>query len=180
MPSWFSEDATLPFVSGIILAVIFFLLFVSSRNKVMLYVSIGIALLAGAIFACEQMIITEREEITAVVSDLAQQVQENSVEGVVLHLSPKHPETISRAKNEMPKYNFRLCRLSGYPTVKDDETNPNVKEASFTVNFRASSKQIKEPIPGQRKVTLTFEKNAAGEWKVINYSHSDPRKNVRL
>ena len=51
---------------------------------------------------------------------------------------------------------------------------------SFVVNFRASSAQFKEKISGQRKVTLTFEKDATGKWKVVDYAHSDPRKNVRL
>ena len=180
MPSWFAEDATLPFISGIVLAVIFFLLFINSRNKIMLYLAIGIALLAGGIFACEQLVVTDREEVAVIVSDLADQVQNNNVQGVVKRLSPKYQETIRRAEAEMPNYNFSMCRLSGVPQFKDDETNPNKKIVSFVVNFRASSKRIKEKIPGQRKVTLTFERDAAGEWKVIDYSHSDPRENVRL
>ena len=180
MLSWFSEDATFPLITGIVLAVIFFLLFVSSRNKVMLYLSIGIALLAGSIFACEQLVVTDREEIVAVVSDLAEQVEDNHVAGVVKHLSPKHQETIDRASSEMPRYSFDTCKLSGIKDFGDDETNPNAKKISFVVFFRASSARGKEKIPGQREVTLTFEKDAAGEWKVIYYAHSDPRQNVRL
>ena len=180
MLSWFSEDATFPFISGMILAVVFFLLFVTSRNKVMLYLSIGIALLVGGLFACEQLIVTDREEIAAVVSDLAVQIEDNNVAGVVKHLSPKHQETINRAKAEMPKYNFASCRLSRIKKFEDAKTNSNAKEITFVVNFRASSAQIREKIPGQREVTLTFEKDANGEWKVINYSHRDPRANVRL
>ena len=180
MLSWFTDDATLPFISGIVLSVVLFLMFVSSRNKIMLYLSIGIALIVGVIFACEQMIVTDREEIAAIVSDLAAQVQDNNVKGVVKRLSPSHPETIKKAEAEMPKYNFSLCRLSGYPNFEDDEKNPNIKKVSFVVNFRASSKSFKEKIPGQRKVTLTFERDATGEWKVIDYSHSNPRENLRL
>ena len=180
MLSWFTEDATLPFISGIVLAVVFFLLFVSSRNKVMLYLAVGIALLAGGIFACEQMIVTDREKVVAVVYDLATQVQNNSVQGVVKHLSPKKQKTIDRANGEMGSYEFSLCKLSGRPDFDDDESNPNIKKVSFVVNFRASSAQMKGKIPGQTKVTLTFEKDAAGEWKVIDYSHENPRANVRL
>ena len=180
MLSWFSEDATLPLISGMVLAAILFLLFVSSHNKVMLYLSIAIALLAAGIFACEQMVVTDREEITAIVSDLAVQVQDNNVDGVVQRLSPKRQQTIDRANNEMGKYDFSLCKLSGIKSFEDDETNPNIKTISFVVNFRVSSRQVKEKIPGQREVTLTFEKDPAGEWKVIDYSHKDPRKNLRL
>ena len=180
MLSWFSEDATLPFISGMVLAVILFLLFVSSRNKVMLYLSIGIALLAGAIFACEQLVVTDREEIVVIVGDLADQVQDNNVAGVVKWLSPEHQETIDRASREMPNYRFDTCKVSGINDFEDDAANPNVKKISFVVFFRASSAKGKEKIPGQREVTLTFEKDAAGEWKVIDYAHRDPRKNVRL
>ena len=180
MFSWFSEDATLPFISGMILAVIFFLLFVSSRNKVMLYLSVGIALVAGAIFACEQLVVTDREQITAIVSDLATQVEDNNVKGVVKWLSPKHQKTIDRASSEMPRYNFDTCKLSGINGFEDDETNPNLKKISFVVFFRASTAKGKEKIPGQEEVTLTFEKDSAGEWKVIDYSHRRPNRNVRL
>ena len=180
MLSWFSEDATLPFISGMVLAAILFLLFVSSRNKVMLYLSIGIALLAGAIFVCEQLVVTDREEIVEIVGDLAEQVEDNNVAGVVKWLSPKYQETIDRASREMPNYRFDTCKVSAINDFEDDETNSNVKKISFVVFFQASTAKGKEKIPGQREVTLTFEKDAAGEWKVIDYVHDKPRKNVRL
>jgi len=180
MLSWFTEDATLPFISGVILAVIFLFLFLKSREKSMLYIGIVIALLAGGIFYCEQMIVTDREAIVTIVRDLASQVKNNHVPGVVKHISPKHPKTIDSARAEMPLYEFSLCNLSGITDFKDDETNPNAKVISFVANFRASLRPRKEMIPGQRKITLTFEKDAAEQWKVINYTHSDPRKNLRL
>ena len=180
MLSWFTEDATFPFISGMVLAVVFFLLFASSRSKPMLYFSIVIAMLAGGIFACEKMIVTEREEVVAIVRDLAVQVKANNVAGVVKHLSPKHQQTVDRASNEMPKYNFTVCNLSGITEFKDDESNSNAKVISFVVNFRAAINPHSEMIPGQRKVSLTFERDAAGQWKVIDYAHSDPRGKVRL
>ena len=180
MLSWFTEDATLPVISGTVLAIVFLLLFVNSREKTMLYISIGIALLVGAVFACEQLVVTEREEITQIVGDLAVQVQNNNVAGVVKHLSTKHQETITRASNEMPKYEFSLCNLSGITSFEDDATNPNAKVISFVVNFRASIRPHKDKIPGQEKVTLTFEKDASGQWKVIDYDHTNPRGSLRL
>ena len=180
MLSWFTEDATFPFISGMVLAVVFFLLFASSRSKPMLYISIVIAMLAGGIFACEKMIVTAREEIVAIVGDLAVQVKTNNVAGVVKHLSPKHQQTVDRASTEMPKYEFTVCKLSGVTDFKDVELNPNAKVISFVVNFRAAIKPHKEMIPGQRKVSLTFEKDSTGQWKVIDYSHSSPRQKVRL
>ena len=180
MLSWFTEDATFPFISGMVLAVVFFLLFVSSRAKPMLYISIVIAMLAGGIFACEQMIVTEREEIVAIVRDLAVQVKTNNVAGVVKHISPKQQQTVDRASNEMPKYNFSVCNLSGISDFKDDTSNPNAKVISFVANFRAAIRPQTQMIPGQRKVSLTFERDSTGQWKVIDYSHSDPRENVRL
>ena len=180
MLSWFTEDATFPFISGMVLAVVFFLFFVSSRSKPMLYISILIAILAGGIFACEKMIVTEREEIVAIVGDLAVQVKTNNVAGVVKHLSPNHQQTVDRASNEMPKYNFGVCNVSGITEFKDDETNSNAKTISFVVNFRAATKPHPQMFPGQVKVSLTFEKDATGQWKVIDYSHSDPREGLRL
>ena len=134
MTSWFTDDAFFPVITGGILAIVFFVFFVMSREKVMLYISVGIALLVGGIFVCEQLIVTEREKIVSIVYDLAFQVRSNDVEGVVSHMSQG-----------------RVSLLPG-----------------------------RDKIPGQRRVNLTFEKNAAGVWKVTDYSHSDPREGVRL
>ena len=180
MLSWFTEDATFPFISGIVLAVVFLFLFLKSREKTMLYVAVVVALLAGGIFACEQMIVTDREAIVTIVIDLASQVKNNHVPGVVKHISPQHQKTIDNARAEMPKYEFSVCNLSGITDFKDDETNPNVKTISFVANFRATIRPQKTMIPGQEKVTLTFEKDATDQWKIIDYSHSRPCKNLRL
>ena len=180
MLSWFTEDATFPFISGIVLAVVFLFLFLKSREKTMLYVAAVIALLAGGILACEQMIVTDREAIVTIVIDLASQVKNNHVPGVVKHISPQHQKTIDNARAEMPKYEFSVCNLSGITDFKDDETNPNVKTISFVANFRATIRPQKTMIPGQEKVTLTFEKDATDQWKIIDYSHSRPRKSLRL
>ena len=118
MLSWFTEDATLPFISGIVLAVIFLFLFLKSREKTMLYVAAVIALLAGGIFACEQMIVTDREAIVAIVSDLASQVKNNHVPGVVKHISPKHQATIDRARAEMPRTSSVSATFQASPISK--------------------------------------------------------------
>ena len=179
MLSWFTEDATLPFFAGIVLAIVFLFFFLKSREKTMLYIAIVIAMLAGGIYTCEQMIVTDREAIVAIVSDLASQVKNNHVPGVVKHISPKHQKTIDRASAEMPKYEFSGCNLSGITEFKDDEKNPNAKIISFVANFRASIRPQKTMIPGQEKVTLTFEKDVTDQWKVIDYDHSNPRRNLR-
>lgn len=180
MISWFTDDAFFPVLTGGILAVVFFFFFVISREKVMLYIAFGIAFLIASIFACEQLIVTERERIATIIYDLSHQVRENNVEGVVTHMSPNRKSTIDRARNEMPKYFFDECRLAGAPRFVDLPGNVETMKVTFTVIFRVSLLPDRSKIPGQRRVELTFEKDAADVWKIIDYAHRDPREGVRL
>ena len=180
MISWFTDDAFFPVITGGILAIVFFVFFVMSREKTMLYISVGIVFLVGCILVCEQLIVTEREKIETIVYDLASQVRSNDVEGVVSHISRNRADTINRARNEMPKYLFDDCRLAGITNFVDVPGKENAKKITFTVVFRVSQLPGRDKIPGQRRVVLTFEKNNAGVWKITDYTHSDPRAGVRL
>jgi NTP pyrophosphatase (non-canonical NTP hydrolase) len=180
MISWFTEEAIFPLITGGILSLVFIILAYTSREKNMLFVGLIIAALAGGVFVCEQLIVTEKEEITAVVYELAEAVRNNDTAGVVKHISPTRADTIARAEGEMPRYLFDICRLAGITKYEDDATNPKAKKITFTVNFRVALLPDRTPIPGQRAVVLTFERNAGGQWKITDYSHHDPRGNVRL
>jgi hypothetical protein len=180
MISWFTYDAFFPVVTGGILAIVFFFLFIMSREKIMLYISLGIAMLVGLVFVCEQLIVTDREEIEAIVYQLSNEVRSNNVEGVVTHISKARKDTIDRARSEMPRYFFDECRLTGVNSFEDVAGKPNTKKIVFTVVFRVSLLPDRTKIPGQRRVELTFEKDASGQWKITTYAHSDPRSGVRL
>ena len=181
MISWFTEDAIFPMVTGAILVIIFIALAISSREKIMLYVAFGITAMVVFTVVCEHLIVTQKEEITETVYDLAEMVEANDVAGVAGFVSKSRPDTIDRINREMPGYDFDTCRFIGTNYFEPDENSNAKATICFTVTFRVSLvNQGQDSIPGQRRVTLDFEKDEDGKWRIIDYEHQDPRKSLKL
>ena len=181
MVSWFTDNSTLPMVTGVIMVIILLGLAFSAREKTMVYLAIVIGVLTAGTVACERFIVTDREEVTARVYDLAEAVQANDKSRVLEFVSNSRQDTIGRVNGEMPRYDFDTCRLVGvnYYEPKEDDANQRA-EICFVVSVRVRLNQNPELLWGQRKVTLHFEKEADGKWRVIDYSHEDPRSGLTM
>ena len=79
MTSWLTENSTVPMIAGAILTLIFIAFWVHSREKAMLKVAIGVAVITAAIVTCEQMVVTQREEVTDQIYALANSVQRTTI-----------------------------------------------------------------------------------------------------
>ena len=181
MIDWFTEDSTLPMVTGVILALIFFGFAFVSREKMMFYAAIVISCLTAGTVICERWIVTDREEVVARISELAEMVESNNMAGVVSAVSKSRPDTIESVKAEMPNNDFESCRVIGTDYFKcDAEANPKSAEISFVVTARVRRVNRPELFHGPRKVTLNFEKEADGQWRIIKYEHSSPQHGLKL
>jgi hypothetical protein len=181
MLSWFTEDSTLPMVSGVIMVMIVMGLAISAREKMMVYLAIAIAALTVGTVICERLIVTEQEEVVALVYDLASAVQANDNATVLGFVSHLRQDTIDRINSEMPRYDFSSCRVIGTNYfAAGDEEGARTAEICFVVTFRVRLDGGEAPIPGHRKVILYLEKQPDGKFRVINYSHEDPRKGISI
>ena len=180
MLNWFTEEPLIPLVTGVLLFIVFAIFAVMSRERVMVYCLAVIALVTIAIVTCEALIVTEKEQLTEEVYQLAFAVQRNDVERVVASVDPNLPDVIKRVQAEMPRYRFDTCRLMGITDYKSTGQNPDSAEIEFTVTFRLQMGDDPTALTGQRRVRLNFRKDSNGKWKITDYMHEDPRSHITI
>lgn len=180
MAGWFTENSTVPMVTGVILVVILLGLAFSSREKTMVYLAVIVGVLTAGTVFCERLIVTDQEQVMQCVHDLADAVQANDKDGVVALISQTRPDTINRVNGEMPRYDFDACRIIGTNYFKPGEDGQETAEICFIVTFRVRLDDYPEPHFGQRRIILHFEKQLDGKWRVIDYSHEDPRHGLTI
>jgi ketosteroid isomerase-like protein len=180
MITWFTEDSFMPLVTGSLLALAFLGLAIAHYNRAMLIISIGIALATAAIVMVESWIVTDKEAIEKIVRQLGKAVEKNDADTIILAISPKRIDVRERAVAEMERFVINSCRLVDFTDFKlDDSKQPVTAETTFVVFARGSDRYGNSGTAHER-VTLVFEKDNAGNWKIIDYSHVYARSGGRL
>ena len=180
MMYWLTEDAFVPFITGVFMFAVFGGFAYATREKSMFYACGLIALVTLVFVTVEQIVVTDRESIEEEVYQLAFHVQRNDMENVIRSVEPNDTETINRIRGEMPRYDFEMCRLMGITDFKSTGTDPATAEVEFTVAVQVRLDQTPDLLSGQRRVRLFYEKNAEGKWKITDYHHYDPRRGLDL
>lgn len=179
---WFTENSLFPMVTGLGLATILLVMGFMAREHKLILLALMIGIMTGAIVTCEKMIVTDRERVRIVVYEIAQAVEQNDIPRVRSFISRKTPETLMRVNSEMPRYDFGTCRVIGFNhgDFELEEGTPKTAVISFNVTFQVKLDGGEQPIPGHRKIILTFEEETKNTWRMTDYEHRDPRENIKL
>jgi hypothetical protein len=179
--TWFTEDSTFPMVTGAIMVIILLAMAFSAREKRLFQLAIVIGILTAATVICENLIVTDQEQVKETVYQLSDRVQANDVRGVLGFVGKQRQDTRQKVENEMPRYDFDTCRIIGFNYFEpDNDGSAKTAEICFVVAVRVRIDGGPEPLPGQRKVTLKFEKEPDGKWRVIDYWHEAPQAGLGL
>ncbi|NND98414.1 MAG: hypothetical protein HKN47_13920 [Pirellulaceae bacterium] len=113
---------------------------------------------------------TDREQIEAAIVATAAAVEANDHELAVEFIGDK--ETRQQALAELPKYVFDRVKVSGVSINIDPNSRPPQADVDMTASVNASDKRGQfQNMRVPRRVLLTFEKNTAGRWVVVDYNH---------
>jgi len=140
-------------IAGAILTIIFIAFWVHSRENAMLKIAIGVAVITAAIVTCEQMVVTQREEVTDQIYALADSVQRNDFDATMGFFSDDHAETRQRADAEMPRYDFQNCRVSGFFNFNLLQSKPPTAEVLFNVSVTVRVDNGAEPLWGNAELS---------------------------
>lgn len=142
----------------------------------LLYLMIAAILLTvGAVFL-ERMVITDREQITATLHEIADLVERNEIDAALEYAHSGWLEVRSQATAELPRYEFlevsigRNLEIEVFP-----EHIPPKATAKFTVVVVLSTKD--HSVSGgriPRFVEVIFLKEESGDWRVSDYEHLPP------
>jgi hypothetical protein len=178
MISWFTESALVPMIVGTFLALAFLGLAISFRDRIMLFLAMVIATLTAGTVITETLIVTDRESIVEIVSELARMVENNNMAGVLSHVSQQRDDCKQKIRLEMPRCQFRTCRITGINRFSSSKSAIPTAEIEFVAI--ATGKHMSHGLGTvQRAVWLKFEKNSTGKWEMIDYDHWDPRAELK-
>ena len=142
----------------------------------LLYLMIAAILLTvGAVFL-ERMVVTDREQITATLHEIADLVERNKIDAAVEYAHSGWPEVRAQAEAELPRYEFKEVSIGRNLEIEVFPTHiPPKATAEFTVVVVLGTRDRSFSggrIP--RFVVVTFLKEESGEWHVSDYEHLPP------
>ena len=177
MIEWFTYNSTVPMVMGTIMTIIMLAFWIMSRESVMAFIALGVFLLTVGTVACENFIVTPREEVEDTVYLLSTLAQRNDWNAALNYISESKKDVFERARSETNLWECSSCRILG---IKDYLQH---SETSAQITFVAHVEVHMKDHPGdnfaQVEFTIDFEKEE-GQWRIMNYSHSDPRAGITL
>ena len=137
----------------------------------------AIALTVGLVIA-ERWIVTDREQVTRTLYEIAAAVERNDVEAALRHAYSGSPEVYARANAELRLYHFSEVNIKRNLQVEVfPHLDPPMATAEFNVVVVLTTRNgllTNRRIP--RYVEVTFYREDDGRWGVGGYDHFDPRR----
>ena len=153
-------------------------------RKWLLYLMIAVMLLTVGAVIMERTVVTDREQITTTLHQIAALIERNEIDAAVDYAYSGAPEVRSAAQAELVRYEFsdvdikRNLEIQVYP----DEKPPRaVAEFNVTVQLSTRGGQFQitdRRIP--RYVEVTFYREENGAWRVGAYAHDEPTRGYRI
>jgi hypothetical protein len=139
---------------------------------------LGVLVLVISLVAYERVNVTDREYLDHSIYQMADCVRRNDVQGLLQHVSSQHPATYRRVQTEMPDYVFQSCNVMEISRI---DLQRDVKPAKARVDFAVfvnvdASARYQYAGFVQRGVSLSFEKESDGVWRVVGFEHYDLRE----
>ncbi|GAA5508800.1 hypothetical protein [Novipirellula caenicola] len=134
-------------------------------------VGIVFLLLIPAVWIASSMMVTDREQIEAIIYEAAAAVEANDHDAALNYIGD--PETKAKAALELPNYIFSLAQVNRIRSIVMIEGSyPPQADVDMSVKVDVSSKRggIRD-VRVPRRLLLHFEKDSAGQWKIVKYDH---------
>lgn len=154
---------------------------VQTGNRWPLHLLVAALLLTFAGVLVERWTVTDREQITTILHDIAALVERNEIEAAVEYAYSGSPEVRQQALSELPGYEFTDVTIKRNLEIKVlPEHVPPQADATFNVSVTVSTrndalKNLRVP----RFVEVTFLKEKDGQWRVAEYRHREPQEGFR-
>jgi Tfp pilus assembly protein PilE len=149
--------------------------------KWLLYLAITAVILTILAVIMERVVVTDREQVTETLFEIAALVERNQVDEALKYASPKSPRVRAQAASELPLYEFSDVDIKRNLEIELlPDANPPTAIAEFNVSVTLSIRNsafTNRRIP--RFVEVTFYKEEDGQWRVGAYQHFEPTRGFR-
>ncbi|TWU20193.1 hypothetical protein Pla52o_47080 [Novipirellula galeiformis] len=128
-------------------------------------------LLIPTVWIVSSMMVTDREQIEAIIYEVAAAVEANDHDAALAYIND--PNAKAQAAQELPNYVFSLARVNRIRSITIAQGSyPLEADVDMSVKVDVSSKSgsIRDfRIP--RRLLLRFQKDSNDQWKVVKYEH---------
>ena len=144
----------------------------------MLWIALLVTVFTVGIATIERMVVTDKEKAHTMLYDAARAGSRNDDAYLISLIKSDKAEIIARAKRLLEDITFENVKVVGVKGFKQAEGDAP-KTASINFVVFGSGRYRSNAGPFQREVKLELEM-INDQWKVIGFSHSDPRAGVAL
>lgn len=170
--NWLFESP-LTIVLGAI-AVGFFLgvAWVQTGKNAFLFAIGGVIALAIALLILERTVQTDTEKVTAIIHEIAAQIEANDADEVVKHVVSSKPELATQGKREMAKHKFSGIRINMHSVEEQPKRQPPQVVAEFNAMISGSFEGGQVDVQGRPiYFKVAFWKDHDGEWRIADYQY---------
>ena len=177
---WILDNEYNPFLLaffGCVVCLGAFVAWISTGRKEALFVTGLLFILFVGLIITERVMISDREAIQQTLIDIARDLKSNNREAVYAAIHPKATAHLEQARAELPNYTFQDCRITQIIETKvDAAAKPKTAVTEFYVAAKGTFNQGGQGYTGdpRRIVKLHLEQDAAGKWKIVDYTHRAP------
>ncbi len=174
--TWLLEDPWPVVVIAVLLEVVLIGGLYRTGRGVLFAPMILIALLAGGLFALEQYVVTEKEEIEEAIYGIAASIEADNVEGVLAHISEAAPQIRNSAERHLRFYFIEEIRIKrNLEVFFRKDSDPRRAEARFNAVVVGGDRAgLFESRPLPLLFTLEFRHEDNG-WKLSHYEVQSPQ-----
>ena len=163
---WFTEDPTHPIIIGTLITFVLSAIWFMARKRILFFLALIALVSTISIVFVERAIVTDREQITAMIFELAHHVSNNDADSIVQHIDPVKVGLQQQVRRDMQRYRFGRCRLLGF---NEKSINGDPANSAF-FDFAAYASELKTGQQGSARVALEFKKSQ-GNWQIVGYDY---------
>jgi hypothetical protein len=178
MIEWFTEDALQPIIGGGFLAICLLGLAIYSGEKIMYIGALTVAALVVAIGVIEASIVTDREAAMAMIYSGARAANANDDPKIIALVHPDQTQAIERLTSQLAKTSFENLRIVGVKSFQNQaDAEPQTASINFVILGSGTHRRYSGPF--HLEVELKLQK-VGDQWKVTDFSYSNPRSGTSL
>ena len=178
MIEWFTEDALQPIIGGGFFTICLLGLAIYSGEKIMYIAALLVAALVVAIGVIEASIVTDRELALNMIYSGARAANANDDPKIIALVHPDNKRAIDRLTNELDKTTFEDLRIVGVKSFMNEaDATPQTGSINFVILGAGTHRGYSGPFHLEVELKLQKDKD---QWKVIDFSYSNPRSGANL
>lgn len=144
---------------------------IQTGNKFAAYAGLGFLLLTVLVVLMNVYVVTDRETIRVVLSQTAQELEENRFEAIKKRIHPDHTQQVATAMTLLPRIKFDVATVTRVHSIEMSKLG-NKPTARVRMNVYVEVQSDVMPAKVPRWVQVDLEK-AGKEWLVVDFVHKE-------